>query len=200
MKKISFSTLLLVIGMAWVLSSCTTVNLTSWKDPGTTTQINSVFVLTLFEKLEAAKPFEDYSAQTFTTGGLKVFKSMDYIAPNQGITSDQLVAKVKELGAQSVLVYAPKGQDNTVNYNPPTYAGFYGGWRGGVYAVNPGYYSESTTYHVQANLYLVDGDKLIWTGDMSSTDPTSAESAALEASKAVYNDWVKNGLVTKPAK
>jgi hypothetical protein len=200
MKRFSVSLFVLAAGFLFLVSSCTTVNLTSWKDPAVTAPVKSVFVLTLFEKLDVSKPFEEYTASTFATGGLTTFKSLDYMAPNQGLSADELESKVKSLGADVVLVYAPKGKDNTVNYTPPTYSGFYGGYRGGIYSVSPGYYSESTTYHIQANLYSVQDGKLIWTGDLSSTDPTSAESAAYEVAKSIYNDWVKNNLVVKPAK
>lgn len=200
MKKLSVSLFVFAAGMLFLVSSCTTVNLTSWKDPGATAPVKSVFVLTLFERLDVTKSFEEYTASTFATGGLTTFKSLDYIAPNQALSAEELEAKVKSLGAETVLVYAPKGKDNTVNYTPPTYSGFYGGYRGGIYSVSPGYYSESTTYHIQANLYNVADGKLIWTGDLSSTDPTSADAAAYEVAKSIYNDWVKSKLIVKPAK
>jgi hypothetical protein len=82
-----------------------------------------------------------------------------------------------------------------VNYTPPTYNGFYRGYYGGIYSVSPGYYSESTTYNVQANLYSVSEEKLIWTGDISTTDPGSIEAATYDISKEIYADWVRNQIV-----
>jgi hypothetical protein len=64
--------------------------------------------------------------------------------------------------------------------------------------VSPGYYSESSTYHIQANLYSVADEKLMWTGDLNTTDPGSVEAAVYEISKEIYQDWVKNQII-KPA-
>jgi hypothetical protein len=69
-----------------------------------------------------------------------------------------------------------------------------------MYSVSPGYYSESTTYRVQANLYTTSDEKLIWTGDLSTTDPSSVETAALQIAQSIYDDWLKNGLVKPVAK
>jgi hypothetical protein len=200
MKKMTLLFSVAAIGLIFMVSSCTSVNLTSWKDPGTNVQVKHVFILAMFDKLEVTQPVEQYTANYFTAHGLACTKSLDVIAPGQQLSETELQQKVTAAGADAVLVFVPKTSDQSLDYNPPTYAGAYRGWYGGVYAVSPGYYSVSTTYHCQANLYLVNGNKLIWTGDLSSTDPTSIEDAASHMAQSIYNDWVKNNLVTAPAK
>jgi hypothetical protein len=198
MKKMKLSVLLSGIILFMVLFSCTTVNLTSWKDPSISTQVNKVFVLALFERLEFTTSFENNATSYLTSKGMQSLKSLDYFAPNQQFTVDELKAKLNSLGVDALLVFAPKGVDKSVNYTPPTYSGFYGGYRGGYYNVSPGYYSESSTYHIQANLYSVADEKLMWTGDLNTTDPGSVEAAVYEISKEIYQDWVKNQII-KPA-
>jgi hypothetical protein len=195
MKKMKLLVLLTGVMLFMVLFSCTTVNLTSWKDPGVSAQVSKVFVLALSERLEFSTKFEQNTASYLNSQGLQCFQSLDYFAPNQPFTVEQLKAKLDELGADALIVFAPKGVDKSVDYTPPTYSGFYGGYRGGYYNVSPGYYSESSTYHLQANLYSVSDEKLIWTGDLNTTDPGSVEAAVYEVSKVIYKDWVKCQIV-----
>ena len=195
MKKLNLLLVIVVLGTLSLIYSCTTVNLTSWKDPGSNTQINNVVVLGLFEKLEVAKAVEENVVSYFTSHGLKCTKSLDFMAPGQQYSNDELKQKVAGFGADAVLIFVPKAADKSVNYTPPTYTGYYRGWYGGMYSVSPGYYSESTTYRVQANLYTTADEKLIWTGDLSTTDPSSIETAAMQIAQSVYDDWVKNNIV-----
>ena len=122
------------------------------------------------------------------------------MAPGQQYSNDELKQKVAGMQADAVLIFIPKAADKSVNYTPPTYTGYYRGWYGGMYSVSPGYYSESTTYRAQANLYTTSDEKLIWTGDLSTTDPSSVETAALQIAQSIYDDWLKNGLVKPVAK
>jgi hypothetical protein len=102
---------------------------------------------------------------------------------------------MNSLGADALIVFTPRGVDKSLNYTPSTYSGFYGGYRGGYYNVSPGYYSESSTYHLQANLYSATDEKLIWSGELNTTDPSSVEAAVYEVSKEIYRDWVKYQIV-----
>lgn len=147
------------------------------------------------DKLEYSQAIEDAIKSYFTEKGLKCTRSLDFMAPNQQYSNEELKEKVVSLGADAVLIFVPKGQDKSVNYTPPTYSGYYRGWYGGMYSVSPGYYSESTTYNIQANLYTVADEKLLWTGDLSTTDPSSIQAAAYEVSRTIYNDWLKRGII-----
>ncbi len=192
--------LALSLGSLLLLSSCTTINLTSWKDTSSDIKVDHVVVLALFEKLEYTKAMEENVAEYFNAKSLKCTKALDFMAPNQEYSNEELKHKVEAYGADAILIFVPKGADKSVNYTPPTYSGYYRGYRGGVYSVSPGYYSESTTYHVQANLYAIEDEKLIWTGDISTTDPASIDKATFYIAQKVYDDWQKNSLISVPAK
>jgi hypothetical protein len=196
MKKNQISLLILLVGFLFVMSSCTTVRLTSWKDESSAAKVNNIVVFALSDKLEYSQAIEDAVKTKLTEKGLKCTKSLEFMAPNQQYANEELKEKVLSLGADAVLIFVPKGQDKSVNYTPPTYSGYYRGWYGGAYAVSPGYYSESTTYNIQANLYTVSDEKLVWTGDLSTTDPGSIQAVSYEIANSVYNDWLKRGLVT----
>ncbi len=190
----------LFISVAMVISSCTTVNLTSWKDPASTATVNHVVILTLFERLDYTRTFEDQLASYFTSKGLTCTKSLDFMPPNQNFSDEELKQKISGFNADAVLVFSPRGADKSVNYTPPTYNGYYRGYWGGMYSVSPGYYTESTTYRIQSNLYTIADEKLIWTGDISTTDPGSIEAAAYEVARKIYDDWAGNRIVKPAAK
>jgi len=102
MKKLNLLLVTFVLGALALIYSCTTVNLTSWKDPGSNAQINNVVVLGLFEKLEVAKAVEESVVSYFTAHGLKCTKSLDFMAPGQQYSNDELKLKVAGLGADAV--------------------------------------------------------------------------------------------------
>ena len=195
MKKLVIAVLFTGLMSGFLLTSCTSVNLTSWKDQSTNTQVNEVVIMALFDRMDVTKSIEENMCSYFTAKNLKCIKSLDFIPPNQQLTESELKEKLIGTGADAVLIFIPKQADKSVNYVPPTYSGYYRGWYGGMYTVSPGYYSESTTYRVQANLYTKEDKGLIWSGDISTTDPSTIDAAAMQMASAVYKDWVKNGIV-----
>jgi hypothetical protein len=195
MKKNYLYLFILAFGTIILISACTTVNLTSWKDPNAKTQVKNLVVMALFEKLGAASAFENTFADYFNGKGIYVKKSLDFMAPNQPYSNEELKQKLEAQGADAVLIFSPRSADKSLNYTPPTYSGYYRGYYGGAYSVSPGYYSESTTYRVQANLYTLADEKLIWSGDLSTTDPSSVEAAASQVAYKIYEDWTKNDML-----
>ena len=195
MKKIIH--FLSVIALAGILlfSACSPVTMTSWSSPDIKQQVSSVFILTLFEKLQYMQPFQQTMAANFNGKGIKSLQSLNYMEPFKQYEMAVFQKMIDSLGVDAVLVFSYKGTDVSVNYSPPTYGGFYRGYYGGVYAASPGYWTETNTVNLRASLYEVKEDKLIWTGDFQITDPTDVNQVANQVANEIYTDWQKKIIV-----
>ena len=62
---------------------------------------------------------------------------------------------------------------------------------------NPGYYTTTTDYTLEADLYRTKGDKLLYSAQAKSFDPGSASSLAGDFSKTLVQDMINKGVITK---
>lgn len=74
------------------------------------------------------------------------------------------------------------------------YYGYYGYAYSTVYS--PGYYTTSTKYFVETNLYDVATEKLIWTGQTKTEDPTSIEKEAPNFADIIVKEMLEKKALT----
>lgn len=221
-------TLLTVLAVAIagvILYSCgSAVTLTSWKDPNASATVTNVVVFPLFKKLEYMKPFETAMVSYFNSKGLKAIGSLDFLNPTVKYESADIMKKIDSLGANGLLVFSYTGTDTTHSYVPPTYygggyygwdAGYWGGgywgpywggdpywgdgyWDGGV--ATGGYWTTTSTVNLKAMLFVKNSKNAIWTGDITVTDPNYVDQSATTIAQDIYNNWLKDQLVTPPVK
>lgn len=197
--------------MAFLLSSCSPVTLTSWKNPKVNQQVSSVVVWGMFDKLEYEKPFEYAMVQYFNQKGLKAIPALQIIDPKVKYAYEELEKKFAEAGADAALIFTYKGTEKDENYVPPTttvypdyYYNYYSyyNWAYPMYyspgynvVTTGGYWTTTTVVNLTANLYENDKDVMLWTASISITDPNYMDQSAIAIGKSIYQDWVKEGLV-----
>ncbi len=98
MKKVTLGTASFVVLMAFLLTSCNPITLTSWTNPKENQQIRNVVVWAMFDKLEYQKPFEQYATNYFNSKGLKSIQSLSFIAPGHKFELKELESKFDSLG------------------------------------------------------------------------------------------------------
>jgi hypothetical protein len=194
----------------FLITACSPVTLTSWKNPKVNEQISKVVVWGMFNKLDYEKPFEDGMISYFNEKGLKAIAALDFLNPNQKYEMPQLEKMVDSVGADAILIFAYKGTDKTQDYVPPTttvypdyyynYYGFYN-WYYPFYApgydvvTTGGYWVTTTTVNLTANLYANSNNLLIWTASVSITDPQYVDQAGIDIARSIYQDWIQNDLL-----
>jgi hypothetical protein len=157
---------------AVLVTACTTTQLSSvWKDPSYQARPAKILVIGLAKKPEIRKLFEDEYVRQLKARGTEAIASYTVLAENQPGNKEALVAKVKELGADSVLltrlvkketvkVYVPG-----TAYSPPPYYGtwpaYYGNGYNSMYSA--GYVAEDEYAVIETNLYDAGNEKLVWT-------------------------------------
>ena len=60
-----------------------------------------------------------------------------------------------------------------------------------------GYYTTSTTYFLEINLYDIATEKLIWTGQTETKNPTSVDKEAKNFAELIVNELIINKVIKK---
>jgi hypothetical protein len=157
---------------AMLVTACASTQLTSvWKDPSYQARPAKVMVIGLAKRPEIRRLFEDEFVRQLKERGTDAIASYTVLADQQQNDQAAIAAKVKELGADSILLtrlvskktvqfYVP----GTV-YAPPPYYGSWSTYYGNSYSTmySPGYVGEDQYAVIETNLYEAGNDKLVWT-------------------------------------
>lgn len=205
-----------IVLIAFFATSCSApVTLTSWKNPKENQQIGNVLVWAMFDKLEYQKPFEQYTAAYFNSRGLKSMMSLSFLPPGKKYELNVLEQKFDSLGVDGILIVSYVNTDKSESYVPPTatvYPDYYGSYYGyyswgypmyaGGYNVvtSGGYWVTTSTINLKANLYSNKNNALLWSADITVTDPQYIDQVSNQIASNIYADWQNNGLLKMASK
>lgn len=164
-------TLVICALAAMLLTACATVRPAAvWKDPSYQTRPARVMVVGVAKNPLNRRLFEDEFALQLKARGTDAIPSYTLLSDKQQDDQAAIAEKVKESGADTVLItrmvskktvqfYVP----GTVYYPPPyydTWPNYYGyGYR---YLYAPGYIAEDEYAVIETNLYDAGNDRLVW--------------------------------------
>jgi hypothetical protein len=201
------------VSFAFILSSCSNVTLSSWKNPkGEEKTVSHIVVWGMFEKLEYEQSFENIVTAYFNKKGMKAIPGLQILTPKKKYEKTELEQIFRDAGVDGALIVTYQGSEKTENYVPETvtvYPDFYYNyynyysWGYPVYAPgystvsSGGYWETSVTLHLRANLYGISKSDLLWTSEIAITDPKYVDQASNEVGKNIYSDWKSNGIVKK---
>jgi hypothetical protein len=211
MKMKLFSLLLLAI----VMSGCgPSQKITgSWADPGAKSMgpYSKIFVIVMAQNPDNNFYVEMQTARTLITRGFKVVKSNDIFPPKfsaiKDFTREELTQAIKKTGCDAVLSLAVLDSKKVETYNPGSayypmnysyfgnYYGYYNHYYPQVYT--PGYYSVDKTFYIEANLYDVATDKLLWSIQSEAKNPSSLTEWYKGYSTMLINHLKSKGLNQK---
>lgn len=194
----------------WLLSSCSSTQLvSSWKSPDAPQGgINNVLVLGMMgpKNLELKENLERYIAQEFQETGTNAAPATDIFGPKgfKGLSEEQVNEKVKRLGYNSIMIVSLVDKEKERVYNPgsvyttPMVVGYNRYYRRYMVVYDrtytPGYYSTNTQYVLQTEVYSVDSNELIYSGQTRTYDPNSKALLAKSVAKTIVADIDKKGL------
>jgi len=197
------------------LTSCAATSqlTTSWADPAAAGHIfKKVVVVGASPNSAVRRMYEDTFAAELRTRGIEAIPSYTVVGEGQ-LAKDEASAKLREIGADGVIVTRLVDKQTVENYYPPTYStyaapsAYYGGWYGYYsmgysYMSSPGYVEQNQVYRVETNLYDVTNDKLTWSGLTESTlssgqAPTSEITPVIAM---IANDMQKKKILPAKAK
>jgi hypothetical protein len=210
--KLKIASMLL---LALVMSGCgPTQKITgSWASPDAKSfgPYTKVFVMVLSQNKTANYNIESQMAKILISKGFKVVKSNDIYPPSfsatQDFTKEQLAESIGKTGCDAILMLALLDSKEVETYNPGTvYAPVNYGFYGGYYTYynhyypqvySPGYYSVDKTYYLEANMYDLKADKLVWSIQSEARNPKDLNSWFKNYSVMLMNHLKSKGLNQK---
>jgi hypothetical protein len=171
----------------------------------------SIFILVITQDNSANKIVEDLMAKRIESRGPKAVKSSDFfplnISSTKRVSKEQMDDAINKSGCDAVFTIALLDVRTQYHYQPGTvYApvnyGFYGNYYGyynyyypSVYS--PGYYTSEKVYYLESNFYDRASDKLIWSVQSETYEPTGLKSWFQSYSYMLINHLKKEGLIKK---
>ena len=127
----------------------------------------------------------------------------------QGVTAYSLIPEesredkdavrsiLKKAGVDGAVVFMVTGVDTNLEYSPGTsHYNFYGyyGWAWST-AYTPDYMKWEKTVNVEASVYRISDEKLVWSAISQSTDPESAKNVIDDVARLVAKQMQQAGFV-----
>lgn len=184
----------------------------SWvnKDLPTGAKYKTIFIMALVQNQSAKNIIETDLAKAAEARGIKVYKASEVFSPNftkENLPDKQtIISKVKSLGCDGLLSVGLVDKQSETRYVPGTatyapYMGYgygFGGYYGymGPTMYSPGYYTEEKTYFMEANLFDVASEKLIWSAQSEAYNPSSISKFSRDYT-AVIADRINKDLNRK---
>jgi hypothetical protein len=165
------SRLVYLIPIALLFTACATTELNSvWKDPSYQARPAKIMVIGVAKNPLNRRIFEDEFVSQLKARGTDAIASYTVLPDKQQDDREAIAAKVKELGADTILITRLVSKKIVQTYVPgSTYfpPPFYGNWPdyygyGYRYMYTPGYIAQDEYAVIETNLYEAKSDKLIW--------------------------------------
>lgn len=196
-----------------LFSGCNSTQvISSWKVPDASLRsYNKILVIGLMDAKERGlrENIESRLVTTFTSQGISAGSSIAEYGPKAfvGLSEQESLDKITNSGYDGafIVVLLDKSKERTYNpgnmyYTP--YFGYYGRFwpyyntlYGRVW--EPGYYTTSTNYIIEANFYDLKNDKLEYSAQTKSFNPSSSSSLAAELSEKLLQDMMNQNIIQK---
>jgi hypothetical protein len=205
----------LAIMLSLVIGACSTsTRITgSWKDPAInpgTGQNKSVLLIAMTRNIEVRTKLENALAAKAAELNVKTVKSSAIFTPDffhEIPQREELFRRIREADVDAILTVSLIDEESntryvrgSARYAPlPMYS-----WYGGFYSYfnywhpimyDPGYYVTDKTYFLETNLYNAESDRLIWSAQSETVNPTSIDAFAEEYPEVLLERMIKDGLV-----
>jgi hypothetical protein len=182
----------------------------SWSDPDVASHgpYKKAFIVVMNPNQENNYYIESEMGRTLRAKGFEVVQCTEIFPPNFSLTEDftreELAESLLKTGCDAVLMLALLDIKTVESYHPGTsyypmnygYYGSYYGYYNYYYPVvySPGYYSVDKTFYIEANLYDLAKDKLLWSVQSEAKNPTDLDTWFKEYSTLLINHLKSKGL------
>jgi len=195
-----------------LLMGCNATQLTSsWKDAAFAVpnyrQIAVAGILQGVNKRSLREFMERHMSEDLNKMGYRASAISELYGPQalKGMKEDEMVTMLREKGYDAVITLAVIDIEQMQDYMPGNFGyqpyafyyqrfgWYYGYWFDRIYM--PGYYVTNTRYLVEANLYDVATDKLIYSAQSETFNPSSIDNLGHNISIRILNDMKTKGVL-----
>lgn len=197
--------LIVAVFVLGLLNGCASTKLIeTWVDKsfkGKT--VSNILVIGIADEDANRRLFESTFVQQLKAVGVAAVSSADVIPipANKKLEKETILQVVNKFKNDAVLVTHVAGIGRRTSYNPAVVSygvGYYGYYRY-VYGhvIRPSSVSSHTKLYLETNLYDVESEKLMWSGQSQSRDLDFLKQVIDDVIKVVVKDIQKNKLLPK---
>ncbi len=190
------------------VNSCTSTKvISSWSISNPPTgAMQKVLVLGVMADREVRDQIELTMTKTLNSDGVNANTATSVFGPKRlrGMKEDDIVKTLNTSDYTAVMIVSLVQKEKERNYVPPTYyaypyMGYYRFYRRYWYvydrAYTPGYYTTSTNWVLEADIYTIDDDELIYSSQTRSYDPNNANDLAISFTKSIVSELKAKNIV-----
>jgi hypothetical protein len=201
------------LALVLTFGACSSTKITSSWKANDAVNVNSQKVLVLGILNGRNRPIkmnmEEELAEKLRSAGINAEPSSAVFSPKAftNMSEDRALRVLRNKGYDAVITIVLLDKSTDRSYTPGTvgyqpygvyYNRFWGYYRtvyGRVYT--PGYYTTSTNYYWESNLYTLKDSKLLYSVQSESFDPSSNQQLSEDYASKVVKDMTKQGLLAK---
>lgn len=202
---------ILLMPLFLFFAACSSTNVTnSWKHQDVEqVSLSKVMVLAMVPEKDRVlrQELEHQMVEDLEKRGFKAVSSLDEFGPKSfvGLNEKQVMQALTKENVDGIITISLQDTETNENYVPGSvryepvavrynrFWGYYQTFYSRYYT--PGYTQHNTNYFFETNLYAVDDNKLLYSAQSQSFDPSSARQIAQDVSKAVVKDMQKNNIL-----
>jgi hypothetical protein len=194
-----------IITILFIVAGCSSTSLVgSWVDPEMKSiEGKSIAIFCLSPRLDVRDKLETQMSEAFQAKGVNAMRSMDFITPGK-MEKEVIEMILKKNNITGVIIVSLLDKEKETYYVPGSTAyapGYYGrpyyGYYGYRYAAvyDPGYYQTTTSYFIECNAYRLSDERLVYSSQSKTVDPSSVDKFAYEYAKIIVNDLEQKGVM-----
>jgi hypothetical protein len=206
--KLKTHLLVLVFGIFIIGCGLSTDIVGVWRSPeNAMTRYQNICIAAMTEKVSNKQIVEQEMNVKLINKGIKSSKMTDlfpYKFTGQQAEKDLILEKVRENGNDAILTFALIKHKEETRYVPGsssyspyhgygTYGGYYGYYGARVY--DPGYYTQDEVYFIESNLYDVKTEKLVWSCQSKTYNPSDIVQFSKDFTLAITNQLIKSKVI-----
>jgi hypothetical protein len=184
-----------------LLASCASTSFVStWRAPDAQAIRGEGKVVTVVMTQNEAmrRAAEDSLAQELTRMGAQGVPAYTLIQDEPKQDEAKAKEALEQAGIGIIVVMRPTAVSQEINSTPSTnmywHGGYYGyGW-GAAYGTGTDIHTD-TIVHIQTLVYSMKQNKLVWSGQSKTTNPSNVDSLMKEVIYAVADEMKKGGLI-----
>ena len=191
------------------LASCTTTRvLSSWTVSNPPADaMKKVLIVGVMSDREQRDNIEQSMVAELSRSGVNAISSTTIFGPNgfRGLSEEQIDAKLNEFDFTSVMIVSLVSKHRQTTFHPgffyvaprPMGRSFY--YRRYMFAhdfmYSPGFVSTSTNFILQADLFTIGTDELIYSAQTRTYDPATARALATSFSREIVSQMRSKRLI-----
>lgn len=194
-----FALLLNACNSTKIISSCADAQ-------GTIEKSNKVLVIALMgaKDRNLKENVENITVQNLKAHGINAGSALAEYGPKafEGLNEAEALKKIRNKGYDGTFTIALLDKTKQKKYNPGSvgmwpgpyrFWGYYHSMYGRIY--EPGYYSVTNKFILEANFYSLNTEKLIYSVQTKSLDPSSPRALATDFNKRLFDDMISKGVI-----